>query len=198
MTLVEVVVAAGISTMVIGTGLSIFLATTGAWVKGESQMSQENETRNVVRLVADELREAMWVSIDSDGMGITYRKPVKTGTGEFQVPATWDGLDRRIYLSAGKLLIEPQTGQARVVCRNVLDKDPFALVTSGLSAQTAHGSVTGTGAPAYKVFVSNSGTLTTEVTVQIVTGKGTGRNDEVVRSRKRETVVLRNVPELIK
>lgn len=198
MTLVEVLVASGISSIVLGSAISIFLMVTSSWAKGESQMSVENETRQTMRLMADELREAMWVSVDADGMGITYRKPVKSVTGDFTVPITWDGKDRRLYYSGGKLFIEPDTGQARLVCRNVLTKDPFALATNGAAAQLGTGDVETTGAPAYKIFTANAGSVTTEITMVVVTGNKGGKAGQVVRAKKRETVVLRNVPELIR
>ena len=198
MTLVEVLVASGISALVLGSAISIFLMVTGSWARGESQMSVENETRQTMRLMADELREAMWVSLDADGMGITYRKPAKDVLGNFVNPVTWDGLDRRIYFSSGKIFIEPQAGQARSICRNVLDKDPFRLTGSGMEAQMATGDIVTTGAPTYRIFTPNAGTVITQITMVVVTGNRGGKAGQVVRAKKRETVVLRNVPELIR
>ena len=196
-TLTEVVVGSLISVIVLTSAVTMFIGVAAAWARGENTMSGENDTRQVVRLVGDELREAMWVSVDANGMGLTYRKPKKKVNGDFEIPVVWDGKDRRFFLDGTNLKLNDGTS-TRVVARKVLSVDPFMLrntVGESVRYNTSQGVEA---APAYRIFIPNSTGLVSEVTVTIVTGNSGGKAGESMRSRKRERVVLRNVPELIK
>jgi len=197
-TLPEVVVGSVISTVVLTSALSLFIACAGAWARGENLMDGENDTRQAVRVISDELRQAMLVTIDADGRGITYRHPNKTAGGDFAVPVVWDGVERRIFLNGTNLIMRGTGGVERVVARNVLTVDPFMLSTTTTQRKMRHTSQGVEVAPAYRIFTASSGGLINEVIVQIVTGTKGGRAGESLRTRKRERVVLRNVPELIK
>ncbi|MDI9639912.1 prepilin-type N-terminal cleavage/methylation domain-containing protein [Geitlerinema splendidum] len=195
-TLVEVLVASGVSVIVMSLALAVFLMVAGTWARGEGLIDGENDTRIALRVISDELREAMWVNIDANGMGLTYRKPLKDSSGNFMIPVTWDGLDRRIEMVGGRLFLESTASDRRVIARNILSTDPFLLTSHSLQAKRQSGAPPT--APAYRIFNANAGAITTSVTVQLVVGKRGANSGEQVRSRKRETVVLRNVPELIK
>lgn len=197
-TLPEVVVGSVISTVVLTSALSLFIACAGAWARGENLMDGENDTRQAVRVISDELRQAMMVTIDADGRGITYRHPNKTVDGDFAVPVVWDGVERRIFLNGTNLMMRGNGGIERVVARNVLTVDPFMLGTTTTQRKMRHTSQGVEVAPTYRIFTASSGGLINEVIVQIVTGTKGGRAGESLRTRKRERVVLRNVPELIK
>jgi hypothetical protein len=198
-TLVEVVVSSIVSFIVLSSAVALFLGVIGAWARGESMMDGDNDTRQVVRIISDELREAMWVSVDADGMGITYRKPLKDASGDFDIPVVWDGIDRRIELNGSELEID-DGGTTRTIGRNVLSVDPFRLNAHALDSKRyvqdplAPVPV----APSYRIFVGPATGLVSEVTVTIVTGSRGGQSAESVRAKKRERVVLRNVPQLIK
>lgn len=196
--MLEVVVSAAISSIVLFASVTMFMGVMGAWARGESTMDGENDTRQAMRVISDELREAMWVLVDADGMGLTYRKPAKDVNGEFLIPVTWDGFDRRIYYENGILYLEKQAGERRPICRNVLTRDPYMLHSNMVEARREQSAVAPTAAPQYQIFEPNSTSITTEVTVMIVTGQSGGQVGETVRSRKRESIALRNVPELIK
>jgi hypothetical protein len=198
-TLVEVVVGSIISFIVLSSAVALFLGVIGAWARGESMMDGDNDTRQIVRIASDELREAMWVSIDADGMGITYRKPRKDGSGDFEIPVVWDGIDRRMELNGADLEID-DGGSVRTIGRNVLSVDPFRLGTHVLdSKRYVEDPLSPTAAPpAYRIFEGPATGLISEVTVTIVTGSRGGQAAESVRAKKRERVVLRNVPQLIK
>lgn len=198
-TLVEVVVGSIISFIVLSSAVALFLGVIGAWARGESMMDGDNDTRQIVRIASDELREAMWVSVDADGMGITYRKPRKDASGDFEIPVVWDGIDRRMELNGANLEID-DGGSVRTIGRNVLSVDPFRLGTHVMeSKRYVEDPLNPTAAPpAYRIFEGPATGLVSEVTVTIVTGSRGGQAAESVRAKKRERVVLRNVPQLIK
>ncbi|ARU40348.1 hypothetical protein CCB80_04030 [Armatimonadetes bacterium Uphvl-Ar1] len=198
-TLVEVVVGSIISFIVLSSAVALFLGVIGAWARGESMMDGDNDTRQIVRIASDELREAMWVSVDADGMGITYRRPRKDASGDFEIPVVWDGIDRRMELNGANLEID-DGGSVRTIGRNVLAVDPFRLGTHALdSKRYVEDPLNPTAAPpAYRIFEGPATGLVSEVTVTIVTGSRGGQAAESVRAKKRERVVLRNVPQLIK
>lgn len=196
MSLMEVAVAAGVSAVTLGFSVSVFMMASSSWARGENRIAGENDVRQTVRIISDELREAMWVSVDADGQGLTYRKPKKEPTGEFSIPVVWDGLDRRIELENDTIVLSESATVERVICRGVMTKDPFRssnhAMDSAISKTASNGSWQN-----YKIFEPNVGTFTTEVRVTVVTSNRGGAG-EFVRARKREVVALRNVPELIK
>jgi prepilin-type N-terminal cleavage/methylation domain-containing protein len=196
-TLAEVVVASVVSAVVMTSVVTLFITVIAAWARGETMMGTEGDTQEIVSKVSDELREAMWVSVDSDGYGLTYRKPKKTGTGDFEIPVVWDGYDRRIYLTGTDLKIFDGT-KTRTLSKSVLKNDPFQLGTHMNQKKKSNQTVVAEGAPAYKIFIPNNTGLVSEVTVTVVTGAKGGRPGEWARAKKRDRVVLRNVPELIK
>lgn len=196
MTLAEVTVASVMSTVVLLFSISVFLMCSSNWARGENRIGGETEVRTAVRVVSDELREAMWVSVDSDGMGLTYKKPQKDVNGAFTIPVVWDGVDRRIEYSNGNIWLKGADGANRVICHGVMTKDPFQ--SSAQSTQSNFSSVADSGSwPTYKIFTPNATSLTTQVTVMIVTSNKGGKAQEYVRARKREVVTLRNVPEIL-
>ena len=178
-TLVETLVVTLMSTIVIFASLACFLQGVGSWAKGQSNMTVQDQSRRTVRIISDELRESMSVFVDADGMGLTYRKPRLDAEGNFETPVIWDGVTRRIYCSEGKIYMGPD-GDERVICRDVIVTDPKIV-----------------GNPAYKTFVPAAGSITRAVDVKIITSTASGVDANKVISRKRETVFLRNVPELV-
>ncbi len=196
-TLTEVVVASLVSSVVLTAVVTLLITVAAAWARGETTMGTEGDTQEIISKVSDELREAMWVSVDADGYGLTYRKPKKTVTGDFEIPVVWDGFDRRIYLTGTDLKIFDGT-TTRTLSTTVLKNDPFRLGTHMNQRKKANQTVAAEGAPTYRVFVPNTTGLVSEVMVTVVTGAKGGRPGEWARAKKRDRVVLRNVPELIK
>lgn len=178
-TLVETMTVTLMSTIVIFASLACFLQGASSWAKGQSHMTVEDQSRRSVRIISDELREAMSVFVDADGMGLTYRKPKLDAEGNFVTPVIWDGVTRRIYCSSGKIYLGP-SGQERIVCRDVITTDPKLV-----------------GNPPYKTFVPAAGSITRAVDVKVVTSTNSGVDATKTISRKRETIFLRNVPELV-
>ena len=178
-TLVEMMVVSIVSTIVIFVSLACFLQGVGSWAKGQSHMLVEDQSRRSLRIVSDELREAMSVFVDVDGMGLTYRKPQLDIDGNFVTPVVWDGVTRRIHYSSGKLYMGA-AGQERVICNDVIATDPKL-----------------TGNPPYRTFIPAAGAITRALDMKVVTSTNSGVDASKTISRKRETIFLRNVPELV-
>lgn len=178
LTMAEVLVSAAISTTVLFSAVSVFLSGMATWARGQGKIETETQSRQVVRVISDALREAMLVTVDADGLGVTYRRPLKDAAGSFVVPIVWDGQTCRIFHQNGQLMMNDGAG-TRSICRNVRLTDPYSP---------------GGTAP-YKIFTPGPGAITRRLTVQIVTETNGARTEKVV-ARKREMIFLRNIPEL--
>lgn len=193
MTLVETVVASSISTMVLFVAISAYLAGIGNWARGESWIDVQQQSRNGVRAVSDALREAMAVTVDNDGMGLTYRLPVMTADGTISVPMVWDNVNRRIYYQDGSLWIDDGVNKYQAA-RNVVTVDPFLNATNARTVVIETGPYV---APSYKIFTSDGNAIPRSIVVCLVT-RNRGRGAEMIHARHRETVFLRNVPSITK
>lgn len=179
-TLVEVLVASGVSSFVLLGTLSVFVSGISSWTRGNRRIEVETQSQTVVRKVADELREAVQVTVDADGNGITYFRPRTDADGNFQInvrglPVS-DGVARRFFVQNGRLMHDAGNGP-RALCENVILTDPLSPG----------------GATVYRPFVSGGGMVVRQLTVTIATRRrdGEGKN---LTGRKRQTVFLRNVP----
>jgi len=172
------VTAAGLSTMLLFGAISVFLQGSASWLRGTARITVNEDAQGAIRLISQELREAMSVTVDGDGLGLSYRLPEVSGDGSYVVPATWDGVDRRIELDGSDLVITADGGDERLVCRGVILTDPL----SGSSAE-------------YRIFSAGIGAITRQMSIMVVT-KAYEYKQEDSRSRCRETVFLRNIPEL--
>jgi hypothetical protein len=174
-TMVEVLIAAGLNTVILGAAVLCMLQGSRAWIKGNASANSASSAARAVRIVSDTLREAMLVTVDANGLGLTYRMPA-VENGAFTVPPVWDGVTRRIFLNGSNLVIQ-EGGSSRVICRNVITTDP------------------NTGAN-YRIFTAGVGSVTRSVTVMVATRNTGLHNANVYQKRYRETIFLRNVPEL--
>lgn len=179
-TLVEVVTASTISVLVLTGAYAALLSGSNTWIKGSGTMDAEATAQRAVRRIANELRQAMSVTVDPDGNGLSYRMPVIDGNGNYTVPPVWDNVTRRIELSGSNINMVTN-GVADRIASGVILTDPLS---SG-----------GTGT--YRLFTAGAGTITRQVTVQVVVQKNTVRT-YTKKSRNRETIFLRNIPELIR
>ena len=200
-TLLETMVTTIISVMVLGACLSMYIMGAANWARGESAISVESNSRQGVRRVVNELRQAYYVAIDANGMGLTYRRPTLDNQGNFALPLTWDGLDRRIYLSNGTLFMSDGVNPAYRVATNIVTKDPF-LSSGGQnnriwSLEAAKDDDDYNNGNAYKIFTPGQGSVTRSVMVKLVT-RNPGGLRAVVFGRNRETIYLRNVPQVAK
>lgn len=176
-TLLEVLTATGLSSMLLFGALSVFLHGSASWLRGTARITVNEDAQGAIRTMSQELREAMSVIVDADGNGLSYRLPEVDGDGAYVVPAEWDGVERRIDLEDGHLVISDPSGD-RIVCRNVQLVDPLSEAGSS-----------------YKIFSAGAGAITRQLTIMVVTKANEYRKEDS-RSRARETVFLRNIPEL--
>jgi len=177
-TLMETLTAATLTTMVLFTGVMVLISGMNSWAQGQGRINAEMQSQRSIREVSNQLRQAMSVIVDADGMGVTYRLPQVDGNGSFIVPAAWDGVFRRFDISNGNLRLT-EGGAIRTICKNVILTDPKSPG----------------GASAYVPFTKGIGAITRQVTVMIAT-RWNGKRDQYVTSRARETIYLRNVPQL--
>jgi hypothetical protein len=177
--LVETTIAAGLAVLTFYGATMLFLSGSMSWMRGAGKMDAEATTNRAVRQVARELREAMTVAVDANGQGLSYRLPVKDGSGTYTMPITWDGIARRIELQGTNLVVTGPGGN-HIICSGVIFTDP----------QSPGG--TGT----YRVFSAGSGTITRSLTVMLVSSRSAEYN-KMATSRSREIIYLRNIPELV-
>lgn len=143
-------------------------------------MDAESSAQRAIRRISSELRQAMAVTVDPGGMGVTYRLPVVDSNGNYTVPPVWDGVTRRIERSGTNLDLVIGASRRRLASGVILT-DPFS--TNGSSA--------------YQIFTPGAGTITRQVTVQLSIQKNSIKSYQV-SSRGRETIFLRNIPDLIR
>ncbi|HWD39991.1 MAG TPA: hypothetical protein VG944_14170 [Fimbriimonas sp.] len=177
-TLIEALIAAFLTAMTLTTAVVCLFTGASAWANGQGKINAEEGSHTALRLVVNDLRQAMAVSVDSNGLGVTYTLPAKDSSGAFISPAQSDGVVRRIELD-GTTLNMITDGVTRKLCDSVILTDP--LSTSGTTP--------------YQIFTAGAGTTTRSVTVMIVT-KTSGYRANKETSRNRETVFVRNVPPL--
>ncbi len=178
--LIETVTAAFLSIFVLAGAYAALLSGSTSWIKGSGALDAEASAQRSVRKMANELRQAMSVVVDGNGLGLTYRMPLIDNNGNYTVPPVWDNVTRRIELNGTNLNIVTG-GSTKRLASGIILTDP--LSTNG----------TGT----YRIFNAGAGSVTRQVTVQLVVRKNSIK-DKTTTSRNREIVFLRNIPELVK
>jgi len=178
-TLTEVALAASASVLVLTGSISTFLMSTKTWLQGESVIDAGNNANQAIRIISKEMREAMAVTVDANGLGLSYRRPSKDSGGNYIMPITWDGVSRRIEMNGTDLQITGGTN--RTICKNIQLTDPSSPG----------------GTTPYTIFSAGPGSITRSLTIMLVT-KRAGLNGKFNTSRIRETIFLRNIPELTK
>lgn len=174
-TLLEVVTGASLSAFTLVGGVACFIAGMMSWLKGVGAMDSISKSQDSVKLMSQQLREAMTVSISTDSYTVTYSLPKKDESGSYILPLVTDGVTRQFSVSNGNLT-QTIGSTTRTVTKNVLTTDPATNST-------------------YSVFTANNGDITRQVIITLVTSKQGFRNNWTP-SRSRESVFLRNVPQL--
>jgi hypothetical protein len=152
------------------------ISGSAAWAKGMGKIGAETEAQMSVRVIAQQLREAMNVTVDSNGMGLTFQIPQKDSNGNFSVPEVSDGVTHRLEAEGNSLVLI--TGNSkRILSKDLIFTDP----------------VSANGATAYQLFTPGSGAITRQVTIEVAT-KRFGYKANTVSTRSRETIFLRNIP----
>jgi hypothetical protein len=175
-TLIEAVLASVITAIALTTALGTYMIGMMAWYRGEGNITAESGSHAAVTIISNELRQAEGVVVDPNGMGLTYELPAMDDTGTMIAPMQADGIQRRIELD-GTTLNMWVNGAQRTLCTNVVLTDPNA---------------NGAG---YQIFTAGAGATVRQVTVLVVTQAGS-YGSETVTSRNRETIFLRNVPQM--
>lgn len=171
--MVEVIIGAGISSIVLFVGVSCFLTCMTGWIRGQTYITSESNATEALRKITTELKEAMSITVNSDGTRVDYVKPLTDGNGNYDMPVQTDGVARRIWIDNGTLSIR-RGSTDWVLASNVLSTDP----NTGSS---------------YKVFTPNSGVIVRQIAVLLVT-QSTGFKNEQIKSRVRESIFVRNIP----
>lgn len=175
-TLVETLTAALITPLVLGGVIVVYLAGATSWSKGHASISATASSQMGVRTACELLRNAMWISVSSDGATVRYRMPARDEAGDFIVPAQSDGVFRAISVS-GSDLVSQVGGTKKVVCSHIIAFDPLTANRTS-----------------YKFFTPGPGAVPTSITVELATSEAAPRGQSTY-GRNRETIYLRNIPE---
>jgi prepilin-type N-terminal cleavage/methylation domain-containing protein len=181
-TLVEVMISVSLSALVLTGSLATLYSGTRSWMRGQGQIQVDIDGSQSMRRLSIELREAMSVTVASDGLSLTYRTMRRDSNGNFVNPPEWDGVSRRARVvdlsSSGTHALDiGVSGQEQRLTRSVILIDPMD------------------GNRPYRVFQPGSGTITRQLTVQIVS-RTVGPEGEPLFHRTRETIFLRNIPSI--
>lgn len=174
-TLLELLTASTINVMVLGGLVLTMVFGMSSWLKGLGKIEAESGAQRAIKIISNELRQAMYVSVDASGKALTYRLPVLDKNGTYQYPIEWDGIDRRIGLDVDKIRIKGG-GDNRVIARGVKLTDPATKQP-------------------YTLFTPGDGKITRQVTIEVAVSSNEYKRQST-SSRNRETIFLRNIPEL--
>lgn len=174
-TTLELLTAATITTFALAGVVNVLFNGSASWAKGMNRLGAETQAQMAVRLVCDQLRQAMGASVDADGMGVVFMYPQKNSQGTYIIPSTWDGVTRHIRYANGNITL--QTGaKTRVLASGVLTTNPYLPSSSN----------------SYQMFTAGPGSVTRSVTIEISTA-ASGYRGKVETSRAKTTVYLRNI-----
>lgn len=186
--MVETVTAAVVGSAVLIGTLTIFLATASSWARGQTRIFVENDARVAVDGITNQLMDAMRVTVDADGKGLTYEVPTRDANGNiaftFPGPALGDGVQRRIFY---RVVTTPKGPEGQIV--HVDNRGTRILARNVVLSDPAVGDAT------YRPFTANIGTTANGLTVLLVVRQESSTG-KTYYGRRRETVQLRNVPHL--
>lgn len=135
-TVIEMVTAVSIFTLLSLGGLGLLVGGANSWNRDFARGSQETDVTQALRRVEDALRFACEVQVDTNGLGITYFFPVRDAQGRPLLPIQSDGTARRIWRAADGTL--RMTGFNRPLLRNVpADAPIFSATTSQRAVRVA-------------------------------------------------------------
>lgn len=178
-TLIETVLALAFTVILCTAALSTFLVGTSSWVRGQTRIDVELPSQQSVRQMASILRGAMAVSVDANGQGLSYRLPAFDSNGNILAPATWDGINRRMELDGSALVLKADNAANQTICSNVITTDPLSSTNA-----------------AYQIFTASPGSITRSLTIMLVSQQTSSTSTKPLFGRHRETIFLRNVPQL--
>lgn len=174
-TLIEVLVGASICVLTLVAGVACFMAGMQSWLRGEGAISADRSVNETARTVTSELREAVTLSISTDGTTVNYQKPSVDATGRYVMPLVADGVNRRFQLISGELRHTVGT-TTWVLAKGIQTTDPSTNA-------------------AYRVFSAANTAIIRQVTFMLVS-RQTGFQNSQMSGRIRENIFIRNVPEV--
>jgi len=173
-------IASSILTIILVAGVAVMASTLQSWVKNTRKVDAENSGSYAVRYIASRLQEAYSASVSSDGKTLTYYLPIKDGNGRYVTPIVAENTARQFYVSDGNLY-DSQDGETRLLVPHISLVDPLIAGSD----------------KSYKPFLAGTGQVVHTITVHLVTLQQTSDSDtNKVRSRHRQTILLRNTPEI--
>jgi hypothetical protein len=177
-TLPEALFAAFLTAVILTFTLSLYVTGMMAWLRGEGNILSETGSDVAIRVVANEMRQAMNVVVDANGNGLTYNLPLQAN-GTDVIPISTDGVTRRIELDGSSLNMLANGAVTRTICKGVILTDPLSPG----------------GTQAYKIFTPSAGSITRSITVEVA-NRASSYQAETISARNRETIFLRNIPQI--
>ena len=181
-TLVELMTALGLFSIVFFGAASLYVAGLRSYYSTSTDADLAQKNAQGIRRVVETLREAVSLSINSDGTQITFQSPKKagsadpvTGETEYIVPVVGDGVAKTFTVTTGGNLVEGSSG--RTLCKNIVTTDPYPQ-----SSQYNQ---------KYMPFQFASVGSSKAVSVNLITYQNLGTRKRYARMKT--TVLLRNV-----
>lgn len=141
-TFVEIMLATGVSALVVGTLIYAQVNLLRSWEYGVQREQVERETQRAFRRLRQLFSEAAVVSVNGDGTVARVRLPQKDGTGNYRVPIEPENIEHVVTVawSTRQLVLDGQT-----LLRGVADRRndgspyrPFTLIQLGRGRAALH------------------------------------------------------------
>ncbi len=178
-TLLEVLTASLLTTMVLFSVVMALLSGTKSWAVGQGKIDADIRSQQCIRLISNELQKAMVVNVASSGKKVDYYLPKLDDTGAVKMPTESDGVLRTIRVVDGNdgysTLEMGVDGDYRMLADHIILEDPLNKDKP------------------YKPFIAGPGTITRQCEVMLIIEQ-IGAGKETVYSRIREKLYLRNIP----
>lgn len=171
-TLLETLTATSLFSIMLLGGVTLMLNGVSSYERDITRTSAEADVGRAIRVISEQLRQAVTVTVDSGGQGLTYTLPARQSDGSLVVPITSDGISRRIY----------RTANGRHLAIDGMNQTSTPLRTLILVEDLAPVSVTG---PLFNLSLTNRA-LTIGISSRVSTGQ------ETFTPRKTEIVKIRN------
>lgn len=166
-----------IGMLVILVSMGVFIFGSYSWMMGQAHIDAESSSENAVESIERQMRESILVTVDGDGNGVTFELPATNADGTYAIPLAWDGVTRRIQVTDGNIVMTGTDGTSRTLARGISEGDPL------------------NNNQPYQIFTPGPGQIPQSLTIMVATIQPDASNAPV-ESRSRETVFLRNVPQI--
>lgn len=127
-TLAELLASMVAFVMALGATFALQINASKSMTRVQSDMNVQTRSSQAMRRITDTLRQAMTVTLSSDGKTVTYTLPklttatdIVTGEKELVYPMVSDGVTRSFVVSGSNLISNPG---GRILVRNISSIDP--------------------------------------------------------------------------